>query len=193
MTQSPVAGTPSALLTLGVLAGGAGRRFGGRDKGWVEFDGVPQIVRLLDAWRPQVAAVVISANRSIERYRALGATVVSDPWPDYPGPMAGLVRLLETAASDRLACLPVDLLRWPDGLLVRLQAATADGAVAIAEDEDGPQPLIACYPTALHGEARKAFIGGERSVRRWQAGLSTRIVRFDGFRFGNRNTPDPAV
>ena len=33
-------------LTLGILAGGRATRLGGRDKAWLQRDGVPQVVRI---------------------------------------------------------------------------------------------------------------------------------------------------
>lgn len=177
-------------VVLGILAGGAGRRFGGRDKGWVEVADEAQIVRLLAHWRDRVGRIVISANRTLAAYRALGVEVISDHWPDFPGPLAGIVGLLGSAAGERVLTLPVDLVDWPDDLLPRLQDALAGCDVAVAVDDDGLQPLIACYRPGLDLAAAAAFDAGERSVQRWQAGLRQQQVRFDAFRFGNRNTPD---
>jgi molybdenum cofactor guanylyltransferase len=176
-------------LTLGILAGGAGRRFGGQDKGWIEVDGRPQVQRLLDAYRCEVGAVAISANRNLDRYRSLGAEVVSDAWPDYPGPLAGVVGLLDALRTPFLLTLPVDLVELPAGLPARLAAAACSGRPLVVEDDDGIQPMIACYPRELAAAAGEAFAAGERSVTRWQAALGREILRLPGLRFGNRNTP----
>jgi len=182
-------------LALGILAGGAGRRVGGLDKGWIEVDGVPQVVRLVDAFAGQTAQQIVSANRSLERYRALGVDVVSDPRADepgtagneYPGPLTGIVCLLRACRRACLLTLPVDVERWPPDLAIRLHDAAIAHGAAFAEDDDGVQPLIACYRAELAGDAAAAFASGERSVRRWHAALGARAVRYDAFGFGNRN------
>lgn len=178
---------PATELTLGILAGGAGRRCGGQDKGWIEIDGTPQVVGLLDRYAAQVAAVIISANRNVERYRALGVEVVADRWPDYPGPFAGLLMLLEATTTRFLLTLPVDLERPPDELIARIAAACDGEHVLVCEDDDGVQPLIACYPRTVLSAARAAFARGERAVRRWQGELEPRPLRLAGITVGNRN------
>ena len=80
-----------------ILAGGRGTRMGGADKGLLELAGRPLVAHLLEALRPQVATVLISANRNTEVYARFGATVVPDPWPDFRGPLAGI------AAAGKLA------------------------------------------------------------------------------------------
>jgi molybdenum cofactor guanylyltransferase len=179
-----------ADVTLGILAGGAGSRCGGRDKGWIEVDGVAQIERMLAAYAPDAARVVISANRNLARYRALAADVVSDEWPDYPGPLAGVVGLLDAVRTAWLVMLPVDLVTRPAGLVARLRGAADAQRPVVVEDEDGVQPLVACYPRQLAGVARQSFAAGERSVRRWQAACDAQLLRLDGIRLGNRNRLD---
>ncbi|WP_207233541.1 NTP transferase domain-containing protein [Salinicola tamaricis] len=47
---------------------------GGEDKGWVELAGRPLIEHVLARLRPQVGALMISANRHLPRYRGLWCT-----------------------------------------------------------------------------------------------------------------------
>ena len=76
MIPEPFQGEATPLhpgnITAVVLAGGRGRRMGGVDKGLVTLNGRPLIKQALDAIEPQVGAVVINANRNIDRYRELG-------------------------------------------------------------------------------------------------------------------------
>ena len=184
-------------LSLGILAGGAGRRVGGRDKGWIEIDGRPAIERLVDRFRGEVAEIVVSANRTLERYRALGLRVVGDTEPGHPGPLAGVVALLAATHTRWLLTLPVDLVAVPGDFLDRIAAALpaagdadADRRVVVVHDDDGCQPLFAAYPRRLADEAQRAFAAGERSVMRWQAALATTALRLPGT-LGNRNLPGP--
>jgi molybdenum cofactor guanylyltransferase len=177
-------------ISLGILAGGAGRRFGGQDKGWIDLGGLPQIVRLLQQHAGATAAVLVSANRNVERYRDLGVEVVSDPWPDYPGPLAGVASLLGATRTPCLVTLPVDAYGLPADLIDRIASALrcCTGVVSVS-DCDGPQPLFAGYPRALATPARDAFERGERSVLAWQRSLPGAVVELSGIRLGNRNQP----
>lgn len=175
----------------GILAGGAGTRFGGQDKGWVEWRGRPLIAWVLEALRPQAGEVLISANRNLERYAALGARVVADPGPDeYPGPLAGMARLLEAARAEWLLCVPCDALRLPPDLGARLRAAAADGKadIAVLADEYGLHPTFCLLRTSLAADARAAFDAGERAPRRWFD--RHRIARLEGAVPLNLNTPE---
>lgn len=194
-------------LAVGVLAGGQGMRAGGVDKGWIERGGVAQIervlaavernVRLVRRERPAVAidGVVVSANRSLSRYEALGVDVVPDRWPDFPGPMAGIASLaaLLQASASWLLTLPVDVDTMPDDYLANMLHA-ADGSVSdpapiVAADLERDQPLFALY-APLHLDAiTQSFAGGERSIARWQRDRHAHICRFPALRFGNLNTP----
>lgn len=165
-------GAFAAAISGGILAGGAGTRFGGVDKGWVEFEGRPLIAWTLDALRPQVAEILISANRHVERYAALGARVLTDPDPSrHEGPLAGLVELLGAARHDWLLCVPCDALLLPPDLATRLAArAQAEAAdLAVLADETGIHPTFCLLRTALAADARAAFQAGERAPRRWFA------------------------
>ncbi|UCE31022.1 MAG: NTP transferase domain-containing protein, partial [Burkholderiales bacterium] len=65
-----------------VLAGGLGRRMSpdghGIDKGLVPFRGRPMVAHVIERLEPQVATVLINANRNAEAYRAFGHPVIAD-------------------------------------------------------------------------------------------------------------------
>ena len=73
----------SADLTGVILAGGEGRRMGGQDKGWITLRDKPLVEWVLERLQPQVETVIISANRNLDRYRALSVTVVQVNAPEY--------------------------------------------------------------------------------------------------------------
>ena len=179
-------------VALGILAGGRGERFGGRDKGWIEVGGVPQVRRLLVAAAPQADATLVSANRHLDDYAALGVRVVTDALPDHPGPLAGIAALLAACESPWLLTVPVDALSVPPDYAARMLAARAGEGfhIVVAEDDEGLQPLFALYPAALAAHARETLEGGRRSVREWQHRFPVYPCRFEGLRFGNLNTPD---
>ncbi|WP_242107485.1 molybdenum cofactor guanylyltransferase [Luteimonas aquatica] len=181
------AAPPPEALTLGILAGGRATRLGGLDKAWLERGGVPQVTRLARRFAPQAAAVLVSANRDVQRYAEAGLRAVADRQADL-GPLGGLQALAEACATPWLLTLPVDLVDVNDCLWPSLAAAGGRGA--FVEDDDGLQPLVALWQVKeLRAAAAAAIAGGDYAVRALQARLGMARVRLAGVRLGNLNTP----
>ena len=179
---------PASQVTLGILAGGRATRLGGRDKAWLTRGGVPQVLRIARRFGAECSAVCVSANRDPDAYAAHGLNAVSDRHPDI-GPMGGIDALLVACRTPWLLTLPVDLVDANDCLLRTLATAGSDGAVA--EDDDGLQPLVALYRVdALRDPLQQAITAHQYSVQVLQTQLGQPVVRFNGFRFGNLNTPE---
>jgi len=178
-----------ARLTLGILAGGRATRLGGIDKAWIERDGVPQVLRISGRFTPAVNGVLVSTNRDPSRYVAHGLQPISDHRSD-TGPIGGLEALASACGTEWLLTIPVDLVGINECLLPSLRfAAVANGA--FAEDDDGPQPLVALWRTdALREAASAAIDAHEFAVHALQQKLGMACVRFNGVRFGNLNTAD---
>jgi molybdenum cofactor guanylyltransferase len=181
-----------AGVALGILAGGRGQRFGGRDKGWIQVDGRAQIERVLAATTGQVERVLVSANRNLDGYRALGVNVVEDLWPDPPGPLAGIASLMRALSDGFLLTLPVDARDVPVDFAERMASCRGEERfhVVVAQDADGLQPLFALYPVALAAHAAETLEQGRRSVREWQHRFPVYPCAFEARRFGNLNTPE---
>ena len=178
-------------VALGILAGGRGERFGGRDKGWIEVGGKPLVVRVLEQLQPQGRRVLVSANRNLDEYRSLQVDVVPDRWPGHPGPLAGIASLLAAIEEDWLLTVPVDAQVVPAGFVAAMLAARGEEAlhVVVAQDGEGLQPLFALYPRALAAHAAETIEHGRRSVREWQHRFPVYPCEFGTHRFGNLNTP----
>lgn len=173
--------------TVGILAGGQATRLGGVDKAWLERDGVPQVLALVQALAPQCDAVLVSANRNIGRYAHHDLLVVEDRHSDI-GPLGGIDALASACRTPWLLTVPVDALHLPIDLLVRLSQSER-GAMAI--DDDGPQPLIARWRVAqLETGLVEAMADGSLAVHALQSRLGMARVRFADIRFGNLNTLD---
>jgi molybdopterin-guanine dinucleotide biosynthesis protein A len=178
-------------VTLGILAGGRATRLGGRDKAWIERDGVPQVLRHVQTLAGVCGAVLVSANRGLPRYPPHGLRALPDVQPDL-GPLGGLQALAAACETPWLFTLPVDVLRVDAQVLRMLVDAGAgeDGQGAVAQDNDGLQPLVALYRVAaLRAAVAAAIAAGEYSVKALQAALSLPTVVFSGPCFGNLNTP----
>jgi molybdopterin-guanine dinucleotide biosynthesis protein A len=175
-----------------ILAGGAGRRMGGADKGLVVYQGRPLIEWTLDALTPQVGEVVISANRNLERYAVYGRRVLPDALPDFPGPLAGVLTALDAVTAGWLLVVPCDTPHLPADLALRLLgAAEIEGVpLAVARDEHRIHHSCFLVRTDQRHTLAEYLARGERAVRHWQGGLSSTTVRFDAGAFANINRPD---
>ena len=143
-------------VTAGVLAGGAGLRMGGADKGLLMWRGQPLVAHVLAAARPQSAQQLISANRNRAAYAALGVPVLADA--SGQGPLAGLATLLAAAEPGWLWGLPCDAPIIPADLAARLLACAqaAQAPAAFLHDGERAHPSFCAVRTGLALSARQA-------------------------------------
>lgn len=182
----------AAELTAVVLAGGQGRRMGGVDKGLVDYRGRPLVAWVLDALAPQVGDIVVSANRSFERYAAFGHRVLPDTLPDFPGPLAGVLAAMRAATAPWLLVAPCDTPHLPPDLGAHLleAAVRAGTAIAVAADDTRTHPTCFVARADLAGDLAAYLARGERTVRHWQAAHHPAVARFDAAGFVNFNRPE---
>ncbi len=184
---------------------------GGADKGLVDWRGQPLVSHVLNRFAPRCAQVLVSANRNLDRYRALTAPWATSAasaqlglptvWPDAAdlpmasGPLAGILSLARHAHTNWLQVLPCDSPSLPADLIDRLLAT------ALATDADAVVP----HTLDAHGESRdhwvcalvhqrslpalaQQFDAGERKVSRWLCSLRWHRVSFaDPLAFANLN------
>lgn len=191
--------------TLGVvLAGGAGTRVGGEDKGLRALAGRPLVAHVLERLRPQCDRVLIVANRRLDEYAAL-APVVPDETEGHAGPLAGLVAAFGFLTANRhalpgwLLTVPVDCPDPPRDFAARLHAALdadATACCAFVRHAGHAQPLFALYridddPVEWVASARAA-LHQHGSAARWQSALEALAVDCGdgGSPFHNLNTPE---
>lgn len=189
----PVPAEPG-LVTGVILAGGMARRMGGQDKGLVELAGRPLVEWAIAALRPQVAALIVSANRNHGRYREYGFPVVADRMADFQGPLAGFVSALAVAETPWIVTVPCDGPYPAPDLVARLCAALtrAQAQIAVAADASRLQPVYALIPRALAADLDAFLASGERKVERWYDRHRTVTVDFSDRPecFVNINTAD---
>jgi len=174
-----------------ILAGGEGRRLGGADKGLVDYRGRPLVAHAIERFAPQVATLMISANRNIERYRRLGYPVVTDACADRLGPLAGIAAGLRACETPWLAVCPCDGPQLPADLVGRLLAAVGDAPLAIAATPAGPQPTFMLCRRELLPALDARISSGERGALAWCRSQGAVQVRFpDAAAFANLNRPE---
>jgi len=179
-------------LTGMILAGGQGRRMGGRDKGLVPFAGRPLVAHVRQCLQGRVREVLINANRHLDDYRPLADRVIVDAEAGYQGPLMGIYSGLRAATTPWLLVVPCDTPALPADLVERLVAGLGDGDIAVADDGERLHPVVALIRTSLADDLAAALAAGERKIDRWYARHAWRRVDVSDCpgAFANLNTDD---
>jgi len=184
----------AADITAVILAGGQGRRMGGRDKGLLEFNGRPLVEILIEQLERQGLAVLINANRNQQRYRRYGYPVVSDELDDYQGPLAGFAAAMAAVATRFILTLPCDSPLLAEDYAARFmrRQIEAHTAIVVASDGERLQPVHALIEVAQLPGLQAFLAGGERKIDRWYAACGYAEADFSDCAemFRNINTPE---
>jgi molybdenum cofactor guanylyltransferase len=143
----------------------------GRDKGLLDFGGVPLILHTARLLEPLVAEVTVVGSPG--RYAKLGLCAIADDMqarrgPDRlgSGPLAGIVTALAATHSSWnliVACdLPYLSAKWLEWLLSRASRSRREAVVP--RTERGIEPLAAVYRRECGGPIAAALARGVRKV-----------------------------
>lgn len=182
---------PSKHITGLILAGGMGRRMGGRDKGLQPFRGKPMAAWSIERLAPQVDALLINANQNIETYAAFGYPVLPDRIGGFAGPLAGLHTGLLAAQTPLLVTAPCDSPFLPEDLVARLHGALVEHAADLAVAKTGAQahPVFSLVRREVLDSLTDFLEAGGRKIDAWYAALNVVEVPFeDEAAFSNINT-----
>ncbi len=183
-------------VTVVILAGGKGRRMGGRDKGLVEYQGRPLVQHVLDSISRQATHIVINANRNRAAYRQLGYPVVADTMADFQGPLAGILAVMPILETDYILTLPCDgpyvaedyLQRMIDGCNAELDRGHPC-SIVLASDGIHQQPVYALIAASLQQSLVRFLQSDERKIVRWFQQHPHIVVEFSEDKmFTNINT-----
>ena len=163
--------TRSAITGV-ILAGGAGRRVGHRDKGLLSFRGKPLVAHVCENLSPQVGGIVISCNRNLDQYRSFAPTVVIDRRDNFQGPLSGLESVANRIHTDYVAiagcdmpCLPPD---WVERLAAAMnKPASAPPQICYAHDGNRAQYLCALISRECLDSLEGFLDEGRRAVKEW--------------------------
>jgi len=158
-------------LTGLILAGGQGRRMGGRDKGLEPFAGHPLVVHVRERLTGRVDEVLINVNRNIAAYTPLADRVIQDAEGGFQGPLMGIYSGLRAASTPWLVVVPCDSPALPHDLVDRLVSAVCTDAcdIGVAFDGERLHPVVALIRTSLVDDLAQALADGERKIDRWYA------------------------
>ncbi|MCD1584869.1 molybdenum cofactor guanylyltransferase [Halomonas sp. IOP_14] len=165
---------PTHDLTGMVLAGGEGRRMGGRDKGLEPFAGLPLVGHVVKRLEGQVAELLINANRNADAYRFFADRVIADVVMDgaeggFKGPLMGIYSGLQAAKTPWLLVVPCDSPALPDDLVARMVQGIGQHDIAVAFDGERLHPVVALLRTSLADDLAATLAKGERKIDRWYA------------------------
>jgi len=187
----------SQNLTAVILAGGQGRRMGGRDKGLLDFDGKPLVAILIDRLEQQALDIVINANRNHADYQRFGYPVISDQLADYQGPLAGFAVAMAEVNTDFILTLPCDSPLLVEDYAQRFldSYAVQQAPVQVAFDGERLQPVHAMIKVDLLPSLKWFLDSGDRKIDRWYAQHEYARVDFSDCTdmFRDINTPADQV
>ena len=154
-----------------VLAGGAGRRVGGADKGLLPWHGRPLVEQVVHKLRGEVATLLISCNRNPDYYASLADRIVADQRPGFAGPLAGIEAAIPVLDSEFLLICPCDTPHLPGDLGARLLGALREAGsatdISYAHDGERAQYLCALLRTRILDSLTRELDSGTRAVRDW--------------------------
>ncbi len=181
-------------ITAVILAGGKGKRLGGKDKGLVLYHNKPLIEHILEKIETQVSTVLISANRNNALYSTYGYAVIKDEMLDYQGPLAGFYTAMKNTQTEYIITLPCDGPLISYDLVTRLRKCLQHNPTKIAVAHDGQrlQPTYALIPVTYLSDLNKFMRNGGRSIYQWYAQYAIISCDFSDipYIFANINTEE---
>ncbi|RBW51168.1 molybdenum cofactor guanylyltransferase MobA [Marinobacter sp. F3R11] len=183
-----------------LLAGGAGTRMNGKDKGLLCWRDRPMAHWVAEALGASATPVFISANRSLEEYRLLGDVLEDAPGFKGQGPLAGLLAGLTEAEKrgfDAVLVCPCDTPGIEAGVFQRLLTVWREqpDVPVIAECHGRTHPLHGVYPVSLAGLLEAQLRNDNRRVMAFAkaAGVKTLDCSDAEEAFKNRNRPEDLI
>ncbi|MCG6871915.1 MAG: molybdenum cofactor guanylyltransferase [Gammaproteobacteria bacterium] len=176
-----------------ILAGGRASRMGGTDKGLVPLARQPMIAHVIAALQPQVATILINANRNADRYGTLGFPVVPDQFRNFAGPLAGMASGMRSASTPYVLVAPCDspLIGHELGPRMHRRLVEADASVCVASDGARTQPVFLFMRRDLVEDMVAFLESGERKIDKWFARHPVAVAEFADHPewFQNANSP----
>lgn len=189
--------TPSKQVCGLLLAGGAGTRMNGQDKGLMHWRERPMAHWVAEALSTVATPLLISANRSLEEYRLLGDVLQDSVDFKGQGPLAGLLAGLTEAEKrgfDAVFVCPCDTPGIQSEVFYRLLRAWRENPSlpVIAECDGRAHPLHGVYPVSLASVLKAQLQNDNRRVMVFAeaAGAKTLDCPDAADAFKNRNRPE---
>ena len=183
-------------VSIAILAGGRATRMHGQDKGLVLLHGQPLVMHLYQQISSLSNDILINANRNHAIYQQLlpACQIISDQWPDFKGPLAGMHSALLSASHEYILIIPCDLLMLPKDCLGQLWQAIQvkhSKASYARFNQQALYPFCMLHRSLLDSLAL-ALANDQYAVRHWLFEQEAAVADFavDNILPLNLNTPD---
>ena len=190
---------PIGNITGLILAGGAGSRVGGRDKGLLCWHGKPLVAHVAERLAPQTGHLLISCNRNLREYKDFGYPTIEDHRSGFQGPLAGIEAATEHIKTDYLAVVACDTPSLPTDLVSRLLSPLSPGGntvplISFAHDGQREQYLFSVLDVRALENLTHFLEQGQRAVKHWYKQNPHTVVDFSDQRdaFQNFNQLSPS-
>ncbi|MDB4238942.1 molybdenum cofactor guanylyltransferase MobA [Alphaproteobacteria bacterium] len=184
-----------------ILAGGKGRRMGGKEKALVPLLDRPLLSYVLESISGQVAPIALNINTSLDKFNKFGYQIIEDPIKGHLGPLAGILASLNWAHTLNhkwVLTLPCDTPFLPKNLvqeMIKVKSNDLSLDLVIARSKGYNHPVIALWKSELKSKLRIALEEGVRKIDLFTANLKIGYVDFDSRKniqfdpFTNLNSP----
>ncbi|WP_309044972.1 molybdenum cofactor guanylyltransferase MobA [Marinobacter sediminicola] len=183
-----------------LLAGGAGTRMNGQDKGLMLWRERPMAHWVAEALSSVAAPLLISANRSLQDYRLLGDVLQDTPEFKGQGPLVGLLAGLTEARKrgfDAVLVCPCDTPGIQPSVFKRLLTVWEEqpNAPVIAQCKGKSHPLHGVFPVSLINRLEAQLRDDNRRVMVFAESAGARILDCADAEeaFKNRNRPEDLI
>ncbi len=154
---------PLYPATIGIiLAGGLSRRMGGKNKAEQLLGGELILARIERRLAAQCASIVINSNADTGKFAHLNRPVISDLYPDFRGPLAGILAGMDwvaqhTPETEWVVSIAVDTPFFPDDFVSRLHQERHKKQTRIATACSGQRehPVNALWHISLRDDLRQ--------------------------------------
>jgi molybdopterin-guanine dinucleotide biosynthesis protein len=168
-----------------ILAGGKGRRMGGKEKALIPLLDRPLLSYVLESVSGQVAPIALNINTNFEKFSKFGYPIIEDPIKGHLGPLAGILASLNWAQEidkDWVMTLPCDTPFLPKNIaqrMIEVKNRELDIDLVVARSRGYNHPVVALWKSNLNFKLKNALDDGIRKIDLFTSKLKIAYVDFD--------------
>jgi len=168
-----------------ILAGGKGRRMGGKEKALIPLLDRPLLSYVLESVSGQVAPIALNINTNFEKFSKFGFPIIEDPIKGHLGPLVGILASLNWAQKidkDWVMTLPCDTPFLPNNLaqrMIEVKKSELDIELIVARSRGYNHPVVALWKSDLNSKLKNALDEGIRKIDLFTSKLKIAYVDFD--------------
>ena len=197
--------TLNEIIPCVILAGGKGRRMGGKEKALIRLLDRPLLSYVLEKVSGKVAPIALNINTNFDDFQKFGYKIIKDPIKGHLGPLAGILASLNWAKEinqDWVLTLPCDTPFLPKNLvqsMVEAKNKTPEVDLVVAKSRGFNHPVVALWKSDINNKLQNALNEGVRKIDIFTAQLKIAYVDFDNIQnsdfdpFTNLNAPQDLI